>query len=131
MDSQTIREDAPKAVTAASGAIIAQVETSSTPGVYAKPSRPFKRIIVEAIGPNGRFEVIGQVAKALVALVEHGAAGVTALEVSSWAYRLGAYVHTLRHDYGLAIDTVHEDHEGGWHARYRLVSPVTIERGLA
>ena len=122
---------APKAVTAASGANIAQAETSSTTSIYAKAPRPFKRIIVEAIGPNGRFEVIGQVAKALMALVENGAAGVTALEVSSWAYRLGAYVHTLRHDYGLSIETVHEDHEGGWHARYRLVSPVTIERGLA
>ena len=88
MDSQTIREDAPKAVTAASGAIIAQVETSSTPSIYAKPSRPFKRIIVEAMGPNGRFEIFGQVGKALVALVEHGADGVTALEVSSWAYSL-------------------------------------------
>ena len=126
MDSQTIREDAPKAVTAASGAIIAQVETSSTPGIYAKPSRPFKRIIVEAIGPNGRFEVIGQVAKALVALVEHGAAGVTALEVSSWAYRLGAYVHELRHRQGLAIETQREAHEGGWHGRYVLRSIVTL-----
>ncbi|MEG3155317.1 winged helix domain-containing protein [Sphingomonas sp. RB1R13] len=122
---------APKAVTAASGANIAQVETSSTPGIYAKPSRPFKLIIVEAIGPAGRFEVIGQVAKTLVASVEHSAAGLTAIEVNSWASRLGAYVHTLRHDYGLAIETVHEDHEGGWHARYRFVSPVTIEWRLA
>ena len=117
---------APKAVTAASGAIIAQVETSSTASTYLKSSRPYRRIIVEAVGPNGPFAVIGQVAKALVSLVEHGAAGVTALEVHSWAYRLGAYVHTLRHEYGLAIETVHEDHEGGWHARYRLLSPVSI-----
>ena len=122
---------APKAVTAASGAIIAQVETGSTASIYAKPPRPYRRIIVEAVGPNGPFAVIGQVAKALVALVDNGAAGVTALEVHSWAYRLGAYVHTLRHDHGLAIETVHEDHEGGWHARYRRLAPVSINRRVA
>ena len=126
MDS---RGGAPKAVTAASGAVIGREETSSTASIYAKPSRPYRRIMVEAAGPNGPFAVIGQVAKALVALVDCGTAGVTALDVHRWAYRLGAYVHTLRHDYGLAIETVHENHEGGWHARYRLVSPVTIERG--
>ncbi len=117
---------APKAGRTAKGAIIAQVEASPTASIYAMPSRPYRRIVIEAVGPNGPFAVIGQVGKALVALVENGAAGVTALEVHSWAYRLGAYVHTLRHDYGLAIETVHEDHEGGWHARYRLLSPVSI-----
>ena len=89
-------EGAPKAVTAASGAVIAREETSSTTSTYAKPQRPYRRIIIEAVGPNGPFAVIGQVAKALVALVENGATGVTALEVNSWAFRLGAYVHTLR-----------------------------------
>ena len=123
MDS---RGGAPKAVTATSGAIIAQVQTSSTITVYPMRPYPYKRIMVEAAGPTGSFAVIWQVAKALVALVEQGAAGVTALEVHSWADRLGAYVHTLRHDYVLAIETVHEDHEGGWHARYRLLSPVSI-----
>ena len=120
------KEGAPEAGRTTKGAIIAQVETSSTPSNYAKPPRPYRRIIVEATGPDGPFAVIGQVAKALVALVENGTAGVTALEVHSWAYRLGAYVHTLRHDYGLVIETVHEDHEGGWHARYRLMSSVSI-----
>ena len=117
------REGAPKAGGAAKGAIVGREETSSTASIYSMPPRPYRRIIVEAVGPNGPFAVIGQVAKALV---ENGAAGVTALEVHSWAYRLGAYVHALRHDYGLAIETVHEDHEGGWHARYRLMSPVSI-----
>ena len=119
-------EGAPEAGRTAKGAIIAPVETSSTASIYAMPSRPYRRIIVEAVGPNGPFAVIGQVAKALVALFDNGAAGVSALEVHSWAYRLGAYVHTLRHDHGLAIEAVHEDHEGGWHARYRLMSPVSI-----
>jgi hypothetical protein len=85
-----------------------------------------KRLRMTAIGPNGAFTVTGQVAKALAAFVSAGAAGVTALEVNSWAYRLGAYVHTLRHDYGLVIETQREPHEGGWHGRYVLHSPVSI-----
>lgn len=85
-----------------------------------------KRRILKASGPQGPFTVVGQVAKALASLATAGERGVTALEVNSWAYRLGAYVHTLRHEYGLAIETVRELHEGGWHARYVLRTPVTI-----
>ena len=90
-----------------------------------------KRRTLTAIGPDGSFTVSGQVAKALAALLSAGAAGVTALEVNSWAYRLGAYVHTLRHDYGLAIETLRELHEGGWHGRYVLRSPVSIGEASA
>ncbi|MBU6167259.1 MAG: hypothetical protein KGQ52_14190 [Alphaproteobacteria bacterium] len=74
----------------------------------------------------GRFIVRGQTARALVALVQAGKAGVTALEVSNWAYRLGAYVHRLRHENGLAIVTEREAHDGGWHGRYVLRCPVTL-----
>jgi hypothetical protein len=81
---------------------------------------------IEAKGPFGRFTVTGQTARALVALVRAGKAGVTALEVNSWAYRLGAYVHRLRHENGLAIETVRELHEGGWHGRYVLRCPVML-----
>ena len=84
------------------------------------------RRAIAAIGPHGPLRVTGQVAKALEALVAHGAAGVTSLEVASVAYRLAAYVHNLRHDYGLAIATVREPHDGGWHGRYVLHSAVTI-----
>ena len=90
-----------------------------------------KRRTLTAIGPDGAFTVSGQVAKALAALLSAGAAGVTALEVNSWAYRLGAYVHTLRHRYGLVIETVRELHEGGWHGRYVLRSPVSIGEASA
>ena len=86
---------------------------------------------VAAIGPGGAFTVNGQVAKALGALVTAGEHGVTALEVSSWAFRLGAYVHTLRHRHALAVETVRELHDGGWHGRYVLRSPVTLTGGEA
>lgn len=88
--------------------------------------RGYGRLGVE--GPTGRFTVTGQDAKTLSALVGAGVRGVTALEVNSWAYRLGAYVYSLRHNCGLAIETVREPHEGGWHARYVLRSPVKLEQ---
>lgn len=88
-----------------------------------------RRRVLTAIGPDGSFTVTGQCAKALAALAGAGPRGVTALEVNSWAYRLGAYVHTLRHRHGLAIETQREPHEGGWHGRYVLRSPIAIEGG--
>ena len=84
------------------------------------------RMELRAVGPQGTFMVKGQTAKALIALIKAGANGITALEVNSWAYRLGAYVHELRRRHGLAIETQREGHEGGWHGRYVLRSPVTL-----
>jgi len=48
------------------------------------------------------------------------------LEISSWALRLGAYIHILRHEYNLDIRTEHEEHDGGTHGRYFLNTPVEI-----
>jgi hypothetical protein len=48
------------------------------------------------------------------------------LEVSSWAFRLAAYIHLLRTEYGLDIATVSEPHEGGKHARYFLRDDVRL-----
>jgi len=67
-----------------------------------------------------------QVCRTLRALIEAGAEGITALELSSWAVRLAHYVFLLRH-HGLNIVTEHEPHDGGFHGRYRLVSRVTLE----
>jgi len=88
------------------------------------------RIWVEAIAYTAegerRFTVRGQTAKALVALVNGGGSGVTALEAASWAYRFAAYCHLLRTQYGLAIRTEREEHPGGWHGRHVLETPVRI-----
>lgn len=81
---------------------------------------------LRAFGPDGAFVVTGQTAKALAALIAAGKHGVTALEVNSWAYRLGAYVHQLRQQHGLNIETQRELHEGGWHGRYVLHSLVSL-----
>lgn len=84
------------------------------------------RRTIRAIGPNGPMTVTGQTARALEALVRRGKEGVTALEVSSWAYRFAAYCFVLKRDFGLIIETQREPHEGGWHGRHILHSPVKI-----
>jgi len=89
-----------------------------------------KKLIVEfEVYENGEpivRMVRGQTAKALLALVEAGARGITALECGTWAFRLAAYTHDLKHDYGLSIRTDKEDHDGGWHGRHVLETPVRI-----
>jgi len=77
--------------------------------------------------PDGRrFQVSGQTARTIVALVEAGDRGLTALECGAWAFRLAAYCHDLRHDFGLDIETKRETHPGGWHGRHILRTPVRI-----
>ena len=77
-------------------------------------------------GAERLFEVQGQTAKTLAALIESGDHGCTAQEVSSWAYRFAAYCWDLRHRYGLDIQTIREAHHGGWHGRHVLITPVEI-----
>lgn len=72
------------------------------------------------------ISVSGQTARTLIALVEAGADGVTAQEVSSWALRLAAYCYELRHRCGLEIRTDRETHPFGWHGRHVLVTPVEV-----
>jgi hypothetical protein len=106
----------------------AKPANADLPGAGGQPRK--RRVrgepAIDAIGPFGRFTVTGQTARALVALVKAGPAGVTALEVNSWAFRQAAYVHRLRTENGLAIVTEREKHDGGWHGRYVLCCPVTL-----
>lgn len=85
-------------------------------------------IVAAVIEPNGErtIRTTGQTAKALRELVSRGAAGLTALEADTWAFRLAAYCHDLRRKHGLAIETVREVHPGGWHGRHVLRTPVRI-----
>lgn len=72
------------------------------------------------------FSIRGQTAKALIALVDAGDRGATALEAANWAYRLAAYCYELRTRYGLVVRTEREEHPGGWHGRHILETPVKI-----
>jgi hypothetical protein len=80
------------------------------------------------VGADRVCEVEGQEARTLTALHDAGAAGITALEVSTWALRLAHYVMKLK-KLGLSIDMVREKHAGpvpGWHGRYVLRSPIEV-----
>lgn len=120
-------------VAAESGfASVTKPKSNATPADYAKIHRKGKRNALTVETPAGRIAISArQERRALAALVSAGSNGITALELSSWAYRLGAYVHTLRHDYGLAIEMLREPHDGGWHGRYVLHTPCQIIGGVS
>ncbi len=74
-----------------------------------------------------RIHLHGRNAWALTELVKAGLNGCT--PITHPGPRWSAYVHNLRHEYGLSIETIHEAHGGpfpGSHARYVLLSSVQI-----
>ncbi|RWP40150.1 MAG: hypothetical protein EOR04_19585 [Mesorhizobium sp.] len=78
--------------------------------------------------PDGEpMTIYGREAWCLRCLVDAGEKGCT--PVSHPGPRFAAYVHDLRHDYGLVIESIHEAHAGaypGSHCRYVLRSIVAI-----
>jgi hypothetical protein len=88
-----------------------------------------KLTVTARIVPDGRaFTVTGRPAETLLSLVEAGPRGITSLEAfqAGWAVRLAAYIHRLRSERGLDIETRREPHPGGSHGRYILHSPVEV-----
>ncbi len=87
-----------------------------------------KLTVTARILPDGpAFTVTGRNAWALLELLEAGPKGCT--PISNPGPRWSSYVHILRHEYGISIDTEHEAHRGafpGVHARYVLLSSVEI-----
>jgi hypothetical protein len=121
------KKDCPKAVTAAKGH---DSQSQRAIGLSPQPYRVFKqprkrkrRLFVFDGQP---IQLTGKTALTMEALIHAEQKGITALEMSSWALRLAAYVHRLRTDYGMAIETLHELHVDGWHGRYVLQSRVQI-----
>ena len=72
------------------------------------------------------FVLNGRDCQTLIALVEAKQQGTTALEISSWALRLSAYIFNLRKECGLDIITNTEPHDGGHHGRYFLQDDIKI-----
>lgn len=106
---------------------IPTASTIATPNGYRKAKAQTSRAILRAVRQDGSlFIVRGQPARTLAALVEAGPHGVTAQEVAGWAFRLAAYVHTLRTEHSLPIETLQEPHENGWHARYVLHAKIAL-----
>lgn len=120
-------EDAPSAAATALGAG-GNGSGANRPGAPYHPPRPHhKRLIVQAIGPEGQpFTTVGQVAKVLLALVEAGEGGVTPLARETWTLRLSDHVRKLKNRRGLSIVRLWGKHDDGRHARYVLRSAVTI-----
>lgn len=111
---------------------VTKLGSDITPNGYAKSGVKGKKNALMVNTPAGSIAISArQQRRALAALINAGSQGITALEISSWAYRLGAYVYILRHDYGLAIETLREPHDGGWHGRYVLHTPCHVVGGAA
>jgi hypothetical protein len=84
-------------------------------------------IATDQDGTRRTIELLGRNAWALSELIRNGGDGCT--PITHPGPRWSAYVFNLRHEYGLAIETVNEPHKGpfpGTHARYVLRQPVTI-----
>ncbi len=83
---------------------------------------------VARILPDGNpFTVRGQEARTLLLLVEKGATGVVAYDFRGGPpFRLPAYTWSLMRKHGLVIETQREKHDGGWHGRFVLHTPVQI-----
>lgn len=84
-------------------------------------------LVTDTHGGKTRLQLCGRNAWALSVLVHAGTRGCT--PITHPGPRWSAYVHRLRHDYGLTIETIHEAHSGpfpGSHARYVLRSDVRL-----
>lgn len=81
-------------------------------------------------GIQNQIIIGGQYAQSLIALIKSGINGIKVQEMSSWALKLASYVHRLRHDFGLHIETVRNSHEVTWgkgnHVQYILHTDVEI-----
>jgi hypothetical protein len=88
--------------------------------------RSYPKVAARVAG-GATFCCTGREALTLLTLVERGTGGITGIDFPGGpAYRLGAYVHDLRHQFGVGIQTDSESHGIGSHARYRLTTPVEI-----
>lgn len=84
-------------------------------------------VITEPDSSERGLPLDGRNGWALAELVQAGGKGCTPID--NPAPRWSAYVHRLRHEYGLNIKTIHEGHGGpfpGNHARYVLKSRVRL-----
>jgi hypothetical protein len=87
-----------------------------------------KIVITARVLPHGvPFTCKGQEAKTLLLLTEKSTAGVVAYDFTGGPpFRLPAYTWALMRNHGLNIETLREQHEGGWHGRFVLHTPVEI-----
>lgn len=112
----------------ASDGICFTEQSKDSPAPSARKGRKLVFSFDNGAGVMQTCTVKGQTSRTLYELMKAGPKGVTALEISTWALRLSAYIFSLR-KLGLEITTLHEEHPEGWHGRYVLVTPVEILNG--
>lgn len=79
------------------------------------------------LADGSTFAVSGREAQTLILLAEKKARGLRAYDFPGGPpFRLSAYVHDLRHNFSLGIETSYEEHATGQHAVYTLTTPVEI-----
>ena len=86
------------------------------------------RASYDVVGNRVTRQIPGRYAWALLELKKAGKRGCTPLD--NPAPRWSAYIHQLRHEYGLDIQTIWEAHKGpfpGNHARYVLHTEVDLK----
>ena len=78
--------------------------------------------------PDGLpFTTSGQEGRTLLLLHEKGTLGVVAYDFRGGPpFRLPAYTWSLGRNHGLAIETLRDLHDGGWHGQFVLHSPIEI-----
>ncbi len=68
----------------------------------------------------------GCIAHTLFYLVHKGRHGVTAAEISNWAYPLEECVYMLRNEHNLDITAHSKSHDDSKHTRYELIDAVEL-----
>lgn len=78
--------------------------------------------------PSGEVRYVrGQEANTLLLLHERGPAGVLAYDFRGGPpFRLPAYTWASMRRHGLIIETIREKHDGGWHGRFVLHTPIEV-----
>jgi hypothetical protein len=84
--------------------------------------------VIARILPDGQpFTATGQEARTLLLFHQKAMKGVVVFDFPGGpAFRLAAYSCSIRKKHCLDIETKRELHDGGWHARYVLHTPIEI-----
>lgn len=85
------------------------------------------KVTARALPDGDKFTATGQEARTLLLLKEKGQVGLVAYDFKGGPpFRLPAYCHSLIKHKRLSIETKRENHDGGWHGRFVLHTPVEI-----
>lgn len=120
------KANAPKAGHRAKGATPSSSQNQASAVCQKRPIAARQHTFT-AIQENRKIAVTGKVGRTLRCLIAAGSEGITAAQLGTWAFRLAAYIHVLRHRDGLSITMERVQVGRSWHGRYVLHSIVIIK----